>query len=165
MNCSLRGQNGEVGINSTCLHWPLKTCQLHVTGQLFVTKKLSGYKKLSCDLTSVSQEISWQGDQMSLRRSHPKSRPTNFLSKLMHNWYRGKSSRKNVRATSAIFKTLPTVNNRPLGEKVAQSGHLVSWPDSIRTLIRWLPRFHDQLLNIISKLLLLFIKYTISNSS
>jgi hypothetical protein len=55
---------------------------------------------------------------MRFRKSRPKCSPTDFLSKLILNWYRGKMLLlllwKN--ATSVIFKTMPKVNNRLRGE-------------------------------------------------
>jgi hypothetical protein len=44
-----------------------------------------------------------QGDQMSLLKNRPKCSPTNFLTKLMHYLYHGKSSPK-LWATFVIFK-------------------------------------------------------------
>jgi hypothetical protein len=45
------------------------------------------------------------------------------LSKIIHNWYREKSSLK-VFATSVIFKTLSKVNNPPKSGRIfSQSGH------------------------------------------
>jgi hypothetical protein len=55
-----------------------------------------------------------QGDQMSLRKNVPKMEHP--LPKLIHNFYRGKKFPE-IRANADIFKKLPKVNNRTLGEK------------------------------------------------
>jgi hypothetical protein len=56
-----------------------------------------------------------QGDQMSLWKNRSKCCPTHFLSKLIHNLYFGKSSRK-LWAISVITWKLPQVKIRPLDE-------------------------------------------------
>jgi hypothetical protein len=58
-----------------------------------------------------------QSDQMSLCKISPKTWPNTFLTKLMYNLNFGKSSFK-MWATSAIIKSLPKVNNPPLGENL-----------------------------------------------
>jgi hypothetical protein len=56
-----------------------------------------------------------QSDQMISWKSRPKCSPTKYLSKLINNCFRGKTGPK-ICLTSVIFKTLPKVNNRPIGE-------------------------------------------------
>jgi hypothetical protein len=55
-----------------------------------------------------------QVDQMSFKKS-PKMQPTTFVSNLMHNLNIGKS-RQIMWAISVIFRKLPKVNDRPLGD-------------------------------------------------
>jgi hypothetical protein len=49
----------------------------------------------------ISAGVSNQGDQMSVRKNRPKCSPTDFLSKLIHNYFHGKSC-ANFWATSVV---------------------------------------------------------------
>jgi hypothetical protein len=59
---------------------------------------------------------------MSLLKNRPKCSPAHFLSKLIHNFYRGKLYPKNVGFFFTFLKTVQSKQS-PNRRKIAQSGH------------------------------------------
>jgi hypothetical protein len=72
--------------------------------------------------TICSRVSAYQGDQMSLWKSRPKCSPTHFLSKLMRNFHRGKSSTK-VYIYFCHFQKTAQRKQLPNGRKLGQTGH------------------------------------------
>jgi hypothetical protein len=81
-------------------------------------------------LKSFGQSAGWPEE---LWQSLPKCSPTNFLPKLIHNWYYGKRSPR-IRATSVIFNQLGKENHCPLGKN---SPDMVTLPVSPSQRGKW----------------------------
>jgi hypothetical protein len=84
--------------------------------------------KASCPDTRLHGR---QGDQMRLWKCRPIWSPTNYFSKLIHNWYRWKKHPKNLNYY-CNFQNTSQSKELPNRRKFAQSGHPDGW---LHTLI------------------------------